>query len=324
MRDDLVFVTGATGFVGSHVVRELLQNGYRVRALVRDAGVRLEGCETVVGDLERPGELHRSLVGCRYLIHCAALYSFSPGARKAMHAINVTATESLLSSAHIVGVERVVLTSSSATVGPAHGERLATEDDNAPPDAPSSYHGSKIEQERTAFASRAPVVAILPTAPVGPNDHKPTPTGAMIVSFGRGRMIAKPPPGGLNLVPVEDVARAHVKALVAGRVGERYLVGGENLSLDAVWEMLAELTGRPVPRARVPTPVLYTIAYVDELRCFIRRSATPFAPLEGVRMARERMYANDAKARAELGHVPTPVRDALERAVAWYADNGYN
>jgi dihydroflavonol-4-reductase len=322
LRNDRVFLTGATGFVGSHVLRELIAAGFSVRALVRDEAVRLDGCETVVGDLERAGDLLESLRDCRYLVHCAALYSFSPEDKETISRVNVAGTESLFATAHLAGINRAVLTSSSATVGPAHGINAATEDDYAP-EGGSGYHASKVAQERAAVSSRIPTIAVLPTAPVGPNDHKPTPTGAMILNFARGRMFAKPPAGGLNLVPVEDVARAHVTALRKGRPGERYILGGENLSLDSVWEMLGEITGRPVPRVRIPKPVLYSIAYIDEMRCYVRRHAQPVVPLEGVRMAEERMYVDSSKAERELSFEPGPVRGALERAVKWYRDRGY-
>jgi dihydroflavonol-4-reductase len=323
LRDDLVFLTGATGFVGSHVLQELLAAGYRVRALVRDPATRIPGCETIAGDLERAGELTPALRDCRYLVHCAALYSFAPRERKAMQRVNVVGTETLLAAAHVAGVERAVVTSSSATVGPARGARPADESDWESHNGVSSYHASKLAQERVALSSRVPAVALLPTTPVGPGDRKPTPTGGMILDFMRGRMIAKPPAGGgLNLVAVEDVAGAHVTALREGRTGERYLIGGENLSLDRIWELLAEITGRPVPRARIPSALLYAIAYADEARCRIDGRARPFVPLEGVRMSSERMYVDCSKAEAQLRYRPRPVRDALERAVAWYRDNG--
>jgi dihydroflavonol-4-reductase len=272
--------------------------------------------------LQHAGDLSKALKDCRYLVHCAARYSFAPAGRAALRHVNVTGTETLFAAAHIAGVERALITSSSAAVGAAHGARPSTESDYADEGA-SGYHASKLAQERVAISSRVPTVAVLPTAPVGPNDHKPTPTGAMILNFARGRMFAKPPSGGLNLVPVEDVARAHVTALQRGVPGERYILGGENLTLDELWELLSEITGKPVPRARIPTPVLYTIAYVDEMRCLIRRDAEPLVPLEGVRMAEERMFVDSSKAARELDFHPGPVRAALERAVAWYRERGY-
>ena len=268
------------------MLRELLAAGYRVRALVREAPAAPNvlplpddpNLERISGDLRAVGHFARALEGCRFVVHTGALYSFKPSDRAAMHAINVEGTESLLAAAHVAGVERAVLTSSSATLGHTF-----------PGDA---YHASKVAQERAAFAGRVPVVALLPTAPVGPGDWKPTPTGKLVLDFLQGKIAAKAPgSGGMNLVAVEDVARAHVAALQLGRAGERYA-----LALAA--------------------------AYADGVRCRIDPAATPFAPLEGVRMSRERMYADSSKAMRELGFVPTPVRAALERAVAWYREQG--
>lgn len=326
--NDRVFLTGASGFVGAHVLRALRAAGYGVRALVRRAAQDEDGVEYVTGDMTRTGELVRALDGCRYVVHAAALYSFSPRDRAQIHAVNVTGTQGLMVAAHLAGIERVVLTSSSAAIGHARDERPANEECYPPPSSrvPSTgdYHHSKLEQERAAFAGRVPVVAVLPTAPVGPGDWKPTPTGKMILDFARGKISAKAPGhGGLNLVAVEDVAHVHIAALQRGRPGERYVAGGENLSMDAIWEMLAEITGKPMPRWRAPYALALAAAYVDELRCRIRPDAVPLAPLEGVRMSRDRMYADSSKARRELGYAPSPVRPALERAVAWYRTNGY-
>ncbi len=309
MPTDRVFLTGASGFVGSHILRELLAANYFVRALARKPESLQRdnrGVEVVIGDLTRPGEFARSLEGCRYLIHCAALYSFAPRDRRAIEKTNVAGTASLMEAARVAGVERAVLTSTSGTLHGSH----------------SAYHRSKVAQERAAFAGRVPVVALLPTAPVGPGDWKPTPTGKLVLDFTCGRIFVRPPRGGLNLVPVEDVARAHVTALERGRPGERYVLGGEDLSFDRVWELLSAATGRPLPRVRVPYPLLLAIAYADEARCRLFR-ADPLIPLEGMRLSRELMFADSSKAARELNYHPGPVKAALERAVEWYRVHDY-
>jgi dihydroflavonol-4-reductase len=327
---ETVFLTGASGFVGSHVLRALLAAQYRVRALVRP-GSRplppLDGCTVVHGDILRPGDLVRHMAGCRYLVHVAALYSFSPGAHHKIFATNVRGCAGLLEAAHQAGIERAVVTSSSSTVGPSRGGRPATEDDYADETDSSAYHHSKLQQERVALAARVPVVLVLPTAPVGPGDWKPTPTGKMIVDFISGRIFATLG-GGLNVVPVEDVARAHVLALQYGHSGERYLVGGEDMSLSQLWQRLAQICGRRAPTVHIPYQLAFTLGWADEFRCrFFRHGAggmaAPLIPLEGVRMARHYMYASSAKAQSELGYAATPVTEALERAVRWYRDNGY-
>ncbi len=277
--------------------------------------------EIVEGDLRRVGDFARSLEGCRYLVHCAALYSCAPGERRALHDVNVRGTESGFEAARVAGVERAVLTSSSATLGPAFDGKPRTEDDHAP-DGGAGYHHSKVEQERAAFAARVPVVALLPTAPVGPADAKPTPTGQLVLEFAKGKIFAKPPRGGMNLVPVEDVARAHVTALQRGRTGERYILGGENLMLDEVWTLLAAVTERKMPAWRAPAWLALAIAHVDETRARLTRTR-PFVPVEGVKMSRELMFADSAKARRELDFQPGSVASALERAVHWYRAHGY-
>jgi dihydroflavonol-4-reductase len=329
---DEVFLTGATGFIGRHVLHALLDAGYRVRALVRPNARPLpphERCTLVQGDLRCAGELVRAIDGCRYLMHVAALYSFSPGQRSAIEATNVQGCAGLLEAARIAGVERAVVTSSAATVGPSDGLHPVSEESWAVDEGPTSaYHASKLRQERAALAAQQmQTLLLLPTAPVGPGDWKPTPTGQIIVSFMRGRIFAALD-GGLNVVPVEDVARAHVLALRQGRPGERYLIGGENLSLTQFWALLAQLCQRRAPAHRIPYSLALSLGWADELRCRLvfdltRRAVAPTIPLEGVRMARHHMYVTCEKARAELGYQATSVQAALERAVRWYRDNGY-
>ncbi len=337
MPSDRVFVTGATGFIGSHVTSELVRAGYGVCALAHTAktgpvaGATVVGTtsvapndiEWVEGDVCSAGDLVRALQGCRYLVHCAALYSFAPADRRRLDEVNVGGTERLLEAARIAGIERAVVTSSSATVGPARNGTPANESCSAPHWPMSAYHSSKIAQERVALAARVPVVLVLPTAPVGPGDHKPTPTGRLVLDFARGRVPARPSGGGLNLVAVEDVARAHVAALERGKLRERYIAGGQNLSFDRVWEMLAVATGRRVPSLRVPHSVALAAAYADDLRCRLQPRAVPIVPLEGVQMAREFMYADSSKAQRELGYRAGSVGDALRRAVNWFRTHGY-
>jgi len=244
-----------------------------------------------------------------------------------MFATNVRGCAGVLEAAHLAGIERVVVTSSSSTVGPSYGGRPATEDDWDVDAGSSAYHQSKLQQARVALAAQVPVVLVLPTAPIGPEDWKPTPTGKMVVDFMRGRIFATLG-GGMNVVAVEDVARAHVLALQSGRPRERYLVGGENISLSQLWERLAQICGRTAPTIRIPFRLALTLGWADEFRCQLFRNgkggmAAPLIPLEGVRMARHHMYVSCAKAQSELGYEATSVTAALERAVRWYCDNGY-
>lgn len=321
-----IFLTGASGFVGGHVLRELLSAGYRVRALVRP-GARplsaLDGCLLVEGDLLRPGELVEAMQGCRYLVHVAALYTFAPSRRGEVRLTNVAGTAGILEAARIAGVERAVVTSSSATVGPTRDGRPATEADWAEEEpGTSTYHRSKIEAERVALAALLPTVLVLPTTPIGPGDVRPTPTGKMIVDFMRGKMFASLG-GGMNLVAVEDVARAHLLALERGRPGERYLIGGENLRLAEIWQRLAAICGRPAPTREIPYALALGLGWADELRCRVSRDSQPLVPLEGVHMARYLMFADSRKAQAELGYAATSVEAALERAVGWFREQGY-
>ena len=327
MPSDLVFITGASGFIGAHVAREFIASGYGVRALAHAPhGIpadALAGIDWVEGDVRAVSDLIASIQGCRYLVHCAALYSFAPRDRAAIRSVNVAGTTSILEAALAAGVERAVVTSSAATVGPARDGVPATEADTLADAHASTYHRSKLEQEHAVLAAVLPAVLVLPTAPVGPGDHKPTPTGKLVLDFACGRIGARPSTGGFNLVAVEDVARAHVAALERGKPRERYIIGGENVSFDRAWELLAEATQRTAPRWRVPYGLTVLAAYADELRCRLQPNAVPFVPLEGVRMSREFQYVDASKAIRELGFHAGPVGDALARAVDWYRAHGY-
>lgn len=318
-----VFLTGATGFVGGHVLDALLDAGYPVRALVRGDPGRLPprpGLTPVAGDLRRPGALTASLDGCRYLMHVAARYSFAPRDVPLIRTVNVLGTAGLLEAARLAGVERAVVTSSSAVIGPAREGRPATEEDSAPPhrSSPSGlrYHDSKVEQEWAVLASRLPALEVLPTAPVGPGDAVPTPTGRMVLDALTGRMLATAR-GGMNLVPVEDVARGHVLALERGRPGERYLLAGEDWELHRIFSFLAALGGHRPPRVRVPQRLIVLLGRMDDARSGLV-GAVPRVPLEGARMSGQHWYADSRRARLELGWRAGPVEDALRRAAAWY------
>jgi dihydroflavonol-4-reductase len=263
-----------------------------------------------------------SIRGCRYLVHVAAGYSFAPRDRRELEEVNVAGTRGLLEAARLAGVEKAVVTSSSAAVGPLRGGRLATESDWAEVHGGHGYHASKVRQERAALRANLPVVTVLPTAPIGPRDARPTPTGQLVVDVMRGRMPAYLE-GAMNLVAVEDAGRAHVLALERGRPGERYLVGGQNLSLAEVMDLFARHAGTRPPAWRMPYTVALTAAWVDEARCRLLPGARPRVPLEGVRMGRQRMLVRIDKAKDELGFRPTSVEDAAGRAVAWYRDHGY-
>lgn len=323
MGHDTVFLTGATGFVGGHVLDALLDAGYPVRALVRGAPGRLSprpGLTPVVGDLLRPGALTAELDGCRYLVHVAAHFSFAPRDADLIRRVNVLGTAGLLEAARLAGVERAVVTSSWAVVGPGRDGRQATEEDSAPPHRSAGtgigYHDSKVEQEWAVLAARLPAVEVLPTAPVGPRDAAPTPTGRMVRDALTGRIPATVR-GSLNLVPVEDVARGHVLALERGRPGERYLLAGEDWDLNRIFAYLAALGGHRPPRLPVPHRLVLALAQVDDARCRLL-GTVPRIPLDGARWSGQQRKASAERARRELGWQAGSAEAALQRAAAWY------
>ena len=323
-------VTGATGFLGNHVARQLVAAGQSVRVLVRATSnlSSLEGlpAERVTGDLQDAASLDRAMQGVRRLYHVAADYRLWAQNPQEIYASNVEGTRRLLEVAARAGVERVVYTSTVATLAvPVPGAALPDEDTRASlSQMIGHYKRSKFLAELEAVKAAAagvPVVIVNPTAPVGPGDWKPTPTGRIIVDFLNGRMPAYVDTG-LNLVAAEDCAAGHLLAAERGRVGERYILGSRNMTLKEILGSLASITGRPAPRVRLPHAVALAAGYADEL--FSRLTGRePQIPLEGVRMSRHRMFVASDKAERELGYRPGAVEPALERAVRWYSEHGY-
>lgn len=322
-------VTGGTGFLGAHLVRELLNGGASVRALVRGGSDRrnLAGidAEIVEGDLLDRPSLARAIKGCDTLFHAAADYRLWVKDPASMYAANVDGTENILEAALAAGLEKVVYTSSVGTLGNP-GDGTPGDEDEAVTlnDMTGHYKRSKFLAERKAetFTARGlPLVIVNPSTPVGPLDVKPTPTGKIIVDFVSGRMPAYLDTG-LNLVPVEDCARGHILAASKGRIGEKYILGGENIRLAGIFEMLSKISGIPAPRLRLPYRPILAAAWINEAFSAIT-GKEPLIPLAGVQMAKKLMYFSSKKAKMELGFEATSANSALERAVEWFRTNGY-
>ena len=321
-----VLVTGGTGFVGANIVRELLAAGAGVRVLARAGGDRraLAGVKVEIaeGDLLDAASVQRAVAGVQQVYHAAADYRLWTPDPAALYRANVDGTRAVLEAAGQAGVGRIVYTSSVGALGiPKDGTPGTEETPVTLADMVGHYKRSKFLGEQVAleFARRGlPVVVVNPSAPIGPWDVKPTPTGQMIVDFMRGRMVATVDTG-LNIVHVRDVARGHVLAAARGKPGERYILGHArgNFPLDEIFRMLAEITGGRAPRFRVP----YALAWCSAAVCegFSRVTGRPPAvPLTAVRMARKRMYFSPAKAVRDLGLPQTEPREALADAVAWF------
>jgi dihydroflavonol-4-reductase len=327
-----VLVTGGSGFVGSAVLRRLISDGVEVRALVRHASPRanLEGLavEVVEGDLTDRASLDRALRGCSGLYHVAADYRIWTRHPAAMFAANVDGTRNVLAAAAAAGVERIVHTSSVATLGlHADGEPADEETPVAFEDMIGPYKRSKFlaeaEVRRMVETDGVPVVTVNPSTPIGPRDIRPTPTGRMIVEAAAGRMPAYVDTG-LNIVHVDDVAAGHVLAYERGTVGERYILGGEDMTLGRILTEIAAITGGAAPRLRLPHGLIMPLAYGAEAWARLRGSDDePFVTVDGLRMARKTMYFSCVKACDKLGYQPRPARQALRDAVAWFRDNGY-
>ena len=335
-----VLVTGATGFIGGNLARELWSRGYRVRALARPGSNTLTiedtDIEPVVGDLLDRQSVERAMRGCQAVFHCAAAYTFWARDPSQIYRTNVEGTRIVLEAARQAEVDRVVYTSTVSTIGipptPPLGKGgggglglgdEATEVD--PHHLVGNYKKSKYMAERVALQMAQeglPVVVVNPTAPVGPWDVKPTPTGRIVLDFLKGRIPAYVD-AGMNVVDVSDVAVGHILALEKGVPGERYLLGHQNLTLKAVFDLLQQLSGRPAPRWKVPHWLALGAGYVDQLVEGVALRREPRIPVEGLKIARRPMYVSCQKAVDELGLPQSPVEAALEKGIHWFTKYGY-
>jgi dihydroflavonol-4-reductase len=316
----LTLVTGASGFLGWHLAKLLTEQGHQVRALCRPASqIRELDVESIIGDLRDAKSLARAVEGCRRVYHVAADYRLWSKHPSDLYATNVEGTRNLLAAAARAGVERIVYTS---TVG-----CIAIPGDEQTPvyigDMTGHYKRSKFLAEQVALEeARAglPVVIVNPTAPVGDRDWKPTPTGKIIVDFLANRLPAFVDTG-LNLVDVRDVARGHILAADNGKIGERYILGCENLTLQQILHRLAKLANKPAPKIKLPYFAAYAAGVFSTGLAHLT-GKEPMVPLEGVRMARKKMFVSHAKAERQLGFYPGSVDAALERAIDWFKESG--
>jgi dihydroflavonol-4-reductase len=326
----LAFLTGATGFVGSHVARALLAQGADLRLLVRSSSdlrnVQELQAERVVGDLRDAAFLKKAVAGCDVVLHVAADYRLWVRDPEQMYRSNVEGTKAILEAARENQVRRVIYTSSVATIGFQSNGHLANEDSPVTlANMIGPYKRSKFMAEEIAIQagrSGMDVVVVNPTTPVGERDIKPTPTGRIVVDFLKKKFPAYVDTG-LNLVDVAECARGHVAALEKGRSGERYILGGENLTLKQILDRLAAITGLPSPKIRVPYAVALATGVVDQVFTGYIRRCEPRATIDAVRMGRKKMFVSSGKAERDLGWRTLPVDGGLRRAVEWFQANGY-
>ncbi len=323
-----VLVTGATGFLGSAIAAALRARGHDIRVLARPSSPRtnLDSADVVCeGDLRDRASLAAALKGARFLFHAAADYRLWAPNPEEIWRNNVEGTRLLMEEALSAGVERIVYTSSVATL-------KLSEDGSATEDRPlaegegiGAYKRSKVAAERLVEAmiqrDGLPAVIVNPSTPIGPRDVRPTPTGRIIVEAASGRVPAFVETG-LNLAHVDDVAAGHLAALERGRIGERYILGGDNVFLADMLADIARLVGRRPPTVKLPRTLLYPIAYGAEVLASLR-GVEPFITMDGLRMARHHMFFDDSKARRELGYVSRPYREGLADAIAWFRTHGY-
>jgi dihydroflavonol-4-reductase len=326
----LVFLTGATGFVGSHVARALAAQGAELRLLIRSSSdlrnIQELPAERVTGDLREAASLKKAVAGCDVVVHVAADYRLWVPDPDEMYRSNLEGTRAILEAARENKVRRVVYTSSVATMGFQSNGHLANEDSAVSlANMIGPYKRSKFMAEEIALQagrSGMDVVVVNPTTPVGERDIKPTPTGRIVVDFLKKKFPAYVDTG-LNLVDVAECARGHIAALEKGKSGERYILGGENLTLKQILDKLAIITGLPSPKIRVPYMVALATGVVDQVVTGYMRNREPRATIDAVRMGRKKMFVSSGKAERDLGWKTVPVDNALRRAVEWFQANGY-
>ena len=325
-----IAITGGTGFVGSHVARALAEQGANLRLLVRSSS-NLKNiddlkADLITGDLRDPASLEKGIAGCDVVFHVAADYRLWVRDPDEMYRANVEGTRAILEAARKANIRRVVYTSSVATMGfTSNGQPADEQSAVSLANMIGPYKRSKFMAEQVAIeAARAgqDVVIVNPTTPVGERDIKPTPTGRIVIDFLKKKFPAYVDTG-LNLVDVRECALGHIAALEKGRSGERYILGGENLTINQILDKLAAITGLPSPKVRVPYVLALATGVVDELVTGRIRGREPRATIDAVRMGRKKMFASSAKAERELGWKVMPVDDALRRAVEWFRHNGY-
>ena len=320
----LTLVTGASGFLGWHVAKLLTEQGHRVRALCRpQSQLRELPVERISGDLRDAASLKQAVAGCERVYHVAADYRLWSKHPADLYAANVEGTRNLLDAATRASVARIVYTSTVGCIGMPAGQEGNENTPVSIADMTGHYKRSKWLAEQVALEKAragAPVVIVNPTAPIGDHDWKPTPTGKIIVDFLNNRLPAYVDTG-LNLVDARDVALGHLLAADKGKPGERYILGCENLTLQQILQRLANLAGKPAPKVKLPYAVAYVAGVISTGLANIT-GKEPIAPLEGVRMARKKMFVSHAKAAHQLGFTPGPVDAALQRAITWFKESG--
>ncbi|MBI1869114.1 MAG: NAD-dependent epimerase/dehydratase family protein [Methylocystis sp.] len=326
-RQDMILITGASGFIGSAIAGAFRREGYRVRVLIRPSSPRTNvdaRDDVFIGDILNRKSVAAALDGVRYLVHAAADYRLWAPSSDDIIRTNFEGTRIVMEEALRAGVERVVYTSSVATFDLRAGGLADESRSLLVGEAVGAYKRSKVMAERLVEdmvkTARLPAVIVNPSTPIGPRDVRPTPTGRIVVEAASGRMPAFVDTG-LNLVHVDDVAAGHVAALQSGRIGERYILGGENVTLRQMLSDIASIMGRRPPRLRLPRAAIYPLAAGAEL--FARVTGRPpFVTLDGLRMSRYRMFFDDSKARRELGYTSRPYREGLMDAIDWFRQAG--